>query len=157
MFSLLLPKTRYSLGGVTVEDMVGDGKNALTSAPCCAFRVKTQSEDQAKSSVPRGSNNRKGVGVDPSKHEGGSCWLQNEWLEKEFVKELPSNKMVPRFYWLVLNKEEYDSGLQWSGRKSMTLLNEPGHLLQTSLKHQNPDDFIQGSHMHSHLWGFAQT
>lgn len=45
MFSLLMPKTRHSLGGVTVDDVIGDGGDVLTRALCCAFRVKTQSGD----------------------------------------------------------------------------------------------------------------
>lgn len=54
MFSLLVPKAKWSRGGITMEDGVGDGEEGFTGVPCCGFRVKTQSKDPTKSShMPR--------------------------------------------------------------------------------------------------------
>lgn len=42
---------------ITMEDIVGDSEDGVTGRPCCAFKVKTLSEDCAKSySVPRNNS-----------------------------------------------------------------------------------------------------
>lgn len=59
---------------IIVEDIVGDSEEGVSGVPCCAFRVKTQSKDGAKSSsIPR--KRQQPVSVEPSKQEGGSFWV----------------------------------------------------------------------------------
>lgn len=90
-----MPKTRCSLGGVTMDDVIGDGRDVLTSVPAVPLdcKLKAGTEPNLLPDLEEG-NNRKAVGVDSSEHEGSNCWLQNEWL-----KSLSKSQRYPPTKW----------------------------------------------------------